>query len=154
LIERLEPQFPGWLAFEASTDFSHLLDYRYRLLDDARRFETGSLAFQDQLGMSASIALLMELGIENIWQQLLALQQPIVDWATARGVELASDLTERRRSGILSVRPGDPEATYQALTAAGVVCTLRENAIRLSPHWYNSPVEIERVVEILDSLTK
>jgi selenocysteine lyase/cysteine desulfurase len=39
---------------------------------------------------------------------------------------------------------------YRALKAAGVVCSLREGAIRLSPHLYNTVEEMERVVAVLD----
>jgi cysteine desulfurase/selenocysteine lyase len=151
LINTFDPLFPGWLAFKASSDFTNLLNYEYDFLNDARRFETGSLAFQDQLGMSLSIDLLVELGIEQIWQHLLALQQPIIDWAASRGLEIASDLTPVRRSGILCVRPRNAEVVYGALLNAGVGCALRENSIRLAPHWYNTHEEIARVIKIMDA---
>jgi predicted dehydrogenase len=38
-----------------------------------------------------------------------------------------------------------------ALSAAQVAHTVREGAIRLSPHCYNTVAEIERVLEILDN---
>ena len=152
LIQQFEPLLPGWLAFEASMDFGRLLEYRYDLLDDARRFETGSLPFQDHLGMGRSIELLLELGIDNIWQHLLGLQQPIIDWAEARGVELAGATEAQRRSGIVGVRMPDAAAAHAQLAAAGVVCAVREGAIRLSPHWYNTEEEVQRVVQIFHNL--
>jgi selenocysteine lyase/cysteine desulfurase len=33
-----------------------------------------------------------------------------------------------------------------------VVCAFREGAIRLSPHAYNTPDEMEKVVEALDGV--
>jgi selenocysteine lyase/cysteine desulfurase len=152
LITTFDPAFPGWLAFKASTDFTNLLNYEYEFVDDARRFETGSLAFQDQLGMSLSIDLLLELGVDKIWQHLRALQQDIIEWAGSRAVEIVSDLTTSRRSGILCIRPRDPAAVHRALLAAGVACAFRENSIRLAPHWYNTPAEIARVIEIMDTV--
>jgi selenocysteine lyase/cysteine desulfurase len=35
------------------------------------------------------------------------------------------------------------------LRAAGVTCSLREGALRLSPHFYNTADEVERVVALL-----
>lgn len=154
LITTFEPVFPGWLSFRSSEDFRSLTSYEYDLLDDARRFETGSIAYQDHLGMGQSIELLLELDVGEIWQHLRDLQQPIIDWAQTRGVAIVSDLAQARRSGILCIRPPDPAAAHNALTEAGVVCALRENAIRLAPHWYNTPSEIERLLEILDSATR
>lgn len=154
LIETFGPQFPGWLSFKASTDFTQLTHYEYEFVDDARRFETGSLAFQDQLGMAHSIELLLELRVEEIWQHIDALQTPIIDWAGERGVEIVSDLTPSRRSGILCLRPRDPAASHEALVAAGVVCGFRENAIRLAPHWYNTRSEMDQLIRVLNTAVK
>ena len=150
LITSFKPVLPGWLSFKSSLDFNNLLNYEYDLLDDARRFETGSLAFQDQLGMAHSIDLLMELGIDRIEQHVHALQEPIIEWARYNDVEIVSDLSAGRRSGILCIRPRHAEKAYQSLVAANVACAFRENSIRLSPHWYNTHAEVERVLEVLD----
>jgi cysteine desulfurase/selenocysteine lyase len=152
LINTFDPAFPGWLAFKASHDFTNLLNYEYEFVNDARRFEVGSIAFQDQLGMSISIALLLELGVENIWRYLQGLQQQIIDWAINRRVDIVSDLTPSRRSGILCLRPPQATAVHKALLDAGVACAFRENSIRLAPHWYNTQAEIARVIEIMDSV--
>jgi hypothetical protein len=37
------------------------------------------------------------------------------------------------------------------LLDAGVVCALREGAIRLAPHWYNTPADMARLLDILDT---
>ena len=46
--------------------------------------------------------------------------------------------------------PDDVGRAFRALKTAGVVCSLREGAIRLSPHAYTTCQEMERVVEILE----
>jgi cysteine desulfurase/selenocysteine lyase len=125
LINTFDPSFPGWLAFKASNDFSNLLNYEYEFVNDARRFEVGSIAYQDQLGMSISIDLLLELGVENIWRYLQGLQEQISEWASSRGVEIVSDLTTSRRSGILCLRPSQASAVHKALLNAGVACAFR-----------------------------
>lgn len=154
LVRTFEPTYPGWLSYQSSTDFTNLLSYDTELHHDARRFEVGSIAYQDQLGMALSIAHLLDIGIEQIWQHVLALQQPIVEWARQRDVEITSDLTPARRSGILCIRPRDAARAHQALLAAEVVCAFREQSIRLAPHWYNTPQEISRVLEVLDTVVK
>lgn len=148
-ITRFEPLLPGWLAFEATQDFTRLTDYRYELLGDARRFETGSLGFQDYVGLNASIELLLEIGADAIWQHIRSLQQPILEWANRNEVEIVSDLGEPRRSGILCIKPRDARTVFDRLQAENVRCAFREDAIRLSPHWYNTHEEIERVVELM-----
>jgi selenocysteine lyase/cysteine desulfurase len=38
---------------------------------------------------------------------------------------------------------------HRRLKAARIVCSLREGAIRLSPHCYNTVAEMERVAHVL-----
>jgi selenocysteine lyase/cysteine desulfurase len=44
----------------------------------------------------------------------------------------------------------DAMGAFNALRAAGVSATVREGAVRLSPHLYNTADELQRVAEILD----
>ncbi len=146
-IPTLVPATVGWLSFEGTEDFSRLR-YDGALHSDARRFEMITLPFQDLLGMTRSLELLAELGIESVWRHLQAVQAPVLDWARRHGVRLASPGGDRG-SGMLCLAPADPGATMQRLQAAGVMCSLREGAIRLSPHCYTTREEMERVVEVL-----
>jgi selenocysteine lyase/cysteine desulfurase len=43
--------------------------------------------------------------------------------------------------------------TFRNLKAARIVSSMREGAIRLSPHFYNTVEEMERVVEVLEDST-
>jgi len=61
--------------------------------------------------------------------------------------------TERHRSAILCVAPPKPVEAYHGMKRARVVCSLREGAIRLSPHCYNTMEEMEKVIEVLDDLS-
>lgn len=150
LLER-EPLFPGWLSFTSSLDFNRLVEYGRELLPDARRFEMSTIPVQDVLGMATSIELMLELGLDAMWRQIQAVQQPLLDWVAGRGdVVLVSDVGERHRSGIVCLRPPRVQDVYRALHDAGVYCSLREGAIRLSPHFYNTVAEMERVVALLE----
>ena len=151
LIPRLEPLFPGWLSFTTSLDFNTLVAYGRELLPDARRYEMATVPAQDAIGMAASVELMLDLGIESIWRHIRAVQQPLLDRAASRDdIVLVSDLAEGRRSGILCFRPPRVQDVAAALRAAGVICSLREGAIRLSPHFYNTVDEMERVVGIVE----
>jgi len=47
------------------------------------------------------------------------------------------------------VRGVDAPALWKALLGRGVVCASRSGGIRISPHFYNTPEEIERFFDIL-----
>lgn len=150
LIREFEPLLPGWMSFESTQDFTRLTDYRYDMLEDARRFETGTLAFQDFVGFHKSVELLLEIGGDVIWQHIRALTDPILAWAQSREVAIVSSTDDARRSGILCIRATEPARIMEMLSEAEVQCAYREGAIRLAPHWYNTMDEIERVIEVLD----
>lgn len=149
LVERLTPAMAGWLAFEGTDDFSRLTEYRAEFRADARRFEVGTVPYQDALGMTTSLELLLEIGVARIERYLVGLRQ-ILQSAADRGVfALVSPPDGPSASAIVCVRPPDVAERFAKLRAAGIACVLREGAIRLSPHFYNTADEIERVVEIL-----
>ena len=99
--------------------------------------------------MNASLGMLLEVGIDRVAKHVRALHQPLLSWAERSDGRVVSPQGSRG-SGILCVAPPNVGESFRALKAANVVCSLREGAIRLSPHVYNTPEEMERVVEILE----
>jgi selenocysteine lyase/cysteine desulfurase len=150
LHRALEPRVVGWTAMRACEDYSSLLDYRYEFSEEARKFEVATAAFQDFAGLAESLLLLEQVGVGRIQAHLESVLQPLVQWAAEHPrVELVGDPHPRRRSAITCFRTPDPEASWNALQQAGVVCVLREGAIRISPHLYNTADEVERVIDVL-----
>ncbi len=152
LIRAMQPSAVGWMAFEGTDDFTNLVDYSDTLRADARRFEVGTIPFQDVAGFASSLGLLAELGVESIAAHVRALHEPVLAWAHSRAVRVVSPEDDVHRSAILCIAPDDAREAHRRLKSAGVVCALREGAIRLSPHCYNTVEEMERVVEVLDEV--
>jgi cysteine desulfurase / selenocysteine lyase len=151
LVRELIPATTGWMAFEGTDDFSRLTEYNDNLRGDARRFEMITLPYQDFAGMNSSLGLLLELGIARIQRHLQQLHQPVLDWASGTGTRIVSPKGERG-SGIICIAPANVGEAFRALKAARVICSLREGAIRLSPHAYSSPGDMARVIEVLETL--
>jgi cysteine desulfurase/selenocysteine lyase len=152
LIRELRPAVTGWMAFEGTDDFTRLTQYDDTLREDARRFELITLPYQDFAGMNQSLRLLLDLDVSRIQQHLRRLHQPVLEWAERVGAPVVSP-TDERASGILCVAPPDVGSSFRALKQARVICSLREGAIRLSPHAYTTYDEMERVVEIFEECT-
>jgi len=148
LRDIVRPPATGWMAYEGSQDFTRLTSYDDRLLPDARRFELVTLPFQDFAGLNASVSLLLSLGIDAIHHHIGTVLEPVRDWCGRQGVPLRSPRGEHG-SAILCVAPSDPVEAHRLLRAEGVVSSLREGSIRLSPHCYNTVDEMERVVAVL-----
>jgi cysteine desulfurase/selenocysteine lyase len=148
LIRELRPAVTGWMAFEGTDDFTRLTQYNDELRGDARRFELITLPYQDFAGMNASLGLLLDLGVARIKEHLQTLHAPLLAWANRSGARIVSPVGERG-SGIICLAPENVGEAFRALKRANVVSSLREGAIRLSPHAYNTVEEMERVVEVL-----
>lgn len=150
LIEQLEPAIASWMAFEGTDDFSTLTQYRDELRATARRFELITLPFQDFVGMNQSLELLLSLGIPAIQTHLATLAAPLLGWADQHGVPVTSP-RGAQGSGIVCLAPARLQECHQTLRKAGIFCSLREGAIRISPHCYNTVDEMYRVIATLDS---
>ena len=148
LIPVVQPVVMGWMAFEGTDDFTRLTDYDPQLRQDAKRYEMISLPFQDFAGFNSSLELLLEVGVPAIAGHIRSLHAPVLDWASRRGVRIASPVGEHG-SAIVCVAVPDPAEAYRAIRAQGVVASVREGAIRLSPHLFNTIDEMERVVGML-----
>jgi cysteine desulfurase / selenocysteine lyase len=148
LIGSLDPAITGWLSFEGTDDLTRLTQYDDTLRADARRFELMTLPYQDFAGLRASLELLLSLGIDRIRDHIRTLHQPVIEWAERSGARIASP-RGASGSGILCVAPEGVKEVHRRLKAARIVCSLREGAIRLSPHCYNTVAEMERVAHAL-----
>ncbi|OLC86558.1 MAG: hypothetical protein DMD38_06595 [Gemmatimonadetes bacterium] len=152
LIPQLEPAITSWMAFEGTDDFSRLTEYNPTFRSDARRFEMITLPYQDFVGMTASLQLLLEVGVRDVAEVTRATHEPVVRWAQENGVRITSPTENGHRSAILCIAPSKPVEAYHGMKRARVVCSLREGSIRLSPHCYNTVEEMEKVIEVLDDL--
>ncbi len=128
-----------------------------RFVDSAQRYEPGVLNTPGIYGMLAAISMLLECKIETVSVRILELCQQIVDGVLARGFEVLSPISGPSCSGIVTFR--DPEKSvkplFDRLTENGVVASHRftrdgRDALRFSPHFYNTSEEISRTLEILN----
>ena len=138
LIRELTPAITGWMAFEGTDDFTRLTQYNDTLRGDARRFELITLPYQDFAGherlarAAAGAGRCADSGVtccactRRCWRgQRGAARGSPRRWArTARGSSASRRRTWARPSA--------------ALKAARIICSLREGAIRLSPHAYKT----------------
>jgi selenocysteine lyase/cysteine desulfurase len=152
LVRTLAPSPVGWMAVKDSDDFTRMIDYDLTWRDDARRFEVITVPFQDIAGLEASLTLLHGLGLDAVAARVRSLADEIVRWADARrGVTLVTPRDPARRAGIVSLRTADSRRSSARLDEAGVAHSLREGAIRLAPHVYNTEDEIARALAVLDA---
>jgi len=124
---------------------------------DSRRYEAGTANLAGLAGLHAAMEFLLEVGVENIANELLRKRNWIVSALQAKGYTvLHADASPAHASSIISFyRPeANLSALHEKLAAASIVTSLRadrsgQKYIRLSPHFYNTDAELHRVLELL-----
>jgi cysteine desulfurase/selenocysteine lyase len=154
LCADVEPVRIGWLQVSGARNYHSLCEYDLAFDPDCRRFEVGTYPYTALLGLSESLELISTLGVERIAAHSRALLASLESSLTALGATIVSCPRPSCRSSILCFRADDVSATrrvFSGLREAGVTCAFREGAVRLSPHFYNTPAEIERTAELIEA---
>jgi len=148
LLDDLDVWNPGWLGVAEPWNF---LDYRLTWRPDAARFEEGSKNLLGIAALGAAIERFLEIGTAAVERRVLALAGELAGGLVERGYELLTPREETRRAGIVCFGAGERTGSlFTALGEAGIVVSLREGAIRLSPHFYNDESDSERFFTALD----
>jgi len=154
LQEKLNPPIYGWHNVN-NPNFVAQEHIEFR--NDARKYEAGTTNLLGLVGLLTSLNLILELGVDNIARELLRKRQWLVPALQEKGYTvLNADAPMESASGIVAFyKPGqDIAATHQKLWDANIITSLRvdrkaQNYIRLSPHFYNTDDELNRVLELV-----
>ncbi|MDP9098833.1 MAG: aminotransferase class V-fold PLP-dependent enzyme [Verrucomicrobiota bacterium] len=121
-----------------------------------RKFEPGAYTHTVLAGLKAAVELLLEAGPNEVGQRISALTQTLRDRIAPAGFEYLSPIEEKNRCGILTVRHPhvSSSALWDSLTKNDVVASLRHDRanrawLRISPHFYNTEAEIQRMADLL-----
>jgi selenocysteine lyase/cysteine desulfurase len=152
--ERITPPIYGWNNVRCP---NYVAQEQLVFRSGSQKYEAGTHNLLGIVGLVAAMELILELGVENIARELLRKRARLVPALQAKGCTvLQADAPAENGSGIVSFhRPGsDLAALHQKLTDAGVVTSLRgdrtgQQYIRLSPHYYNTDAELERVLGLV-----
>jgi cysteine desulfurase/selenocysteine lyase len=146
LAERLELVMPGWRSVENMWDFHN---YEQAYASEAMRFESGTPNLVGALSLVKAIELFNRSGTEAIARHVLALTDRLYEGLCGLGASVSTLRGPGVSSGIVTF--GLPECDSielgKALEQEGILTTYRTGGIRVSPHGYNTPEEIDAIVE-------
>lgn len=150
ILEQVSPTVLGWMSVEHYNDFSrHELNFRRGAL----RYECGTLNTIGIYGLEAALELLLEAGIENISREILETTSHLCAGLQAKGYPLLSSRREGEASGIVSFRTDargfDAHEIHRRLEAAQVSTAVRGGFVRVSPHFYNTQDEMDKLLDTL-----
>lgn len=137
----------GWLSFSDPFNFAQ----EKELLPHAGRFEPGTENSTGIFGLVARLKSIVECGPDLIEQRIIALTDQLCSGLETKGYQVTSPRGPREKSGIVTfTHPTINGVTLmERLTQDNIAVSLRAGGIRISPHYYNSEEEIDRILKTL-----
>lgn len=147
-LEEIEPVEFGW------TNPAGYADYGTRdmtLRPDAGRYECGTLNTVGCFGLHAAIEYLLQIGVDEVSRLVDGLASQIYSRARSKGYQMSTERTQASGSGIISFRhPGlDARLIVNNLKRNRILAAARQGWVRMAPHFYVTPDEIDRVLDLL-----
>jgi selenocysteine lyase/cysteine desulfurase len=154
LQEKLNPPIYGWHNVR-NPNFVAQETIEFR--KGAAKFEAGTHGLIGVIGLLAAMELALELGVENIARELLRKRAWLVTELHKKNYAVLNAAPKiENASGITTFfQPGqDMTALHIKLSENNIVTSLRtdrkgQKYIRLSPHFYNTDAELQRVMELV-----
>lgn len=142
----------GWHMVEKPGDYD---SRTWAPAQSARRFECGSPNNLGIVALSASLDLLLEVGMPTIEKRLMQRSEYLrMRIANRTSLDLLTPAGRHGQSGIttFSCRNRDNHEVLQGLKANGVVCSVRGGGLRFSPHFYTPFEQIDCAFDLVCKL--
>jgi cysteine desulfurase/selenocysteine lyase len=147
--DRIQPTLVGWVSVPNPDDY---FNYEQGWNRGALAWETGTGPAALIYGFKASLELLTRFGVQNTAHYLEELTDELCARLAAKRYEVVSSRAPSEKSQIVCIRP--PEglsamALYHQLNTRKIITAPRGGRLRIAPHFYNTPAEIEEFVAAL-----
>jgi cysteine desulfurase / selenocysteine lyase len=152
--ERLRLRQYGWHMVEDHLDFSR---QDWQVAAGARRFECGSPNMLGIHALSASLALLAEVGMDEVAARVLSNSVYLMEaLSKLPDIEILTPPQPGRYAGIVTFRHKrvDPANLHRRLLARNVICSQRGSGVRFSPHFYITQTQLEAAVAAVEEETR
>ncbi len=145
------PLEENWITRKGSEDFSRVMDYQDAYQEGAIRYDVGERSnFILMPMMLEALNMVIELDPSRIQDYCRALTSEALDEAEQLGFQLESE--PYRSHHLLGIRVPDGisfDRLKEALSDRNVTVSFRGNAIRVSPHVYNTSDDIDALLSAL-----
>ena len=158
-LNDLDPNYIGWHGVEDSvvrrlSTQQDLFGKPFNIevvepAKDATRFEGGSWGVISIIGAKAALEYALKHDQQERYHRVLKITDHLIEGLKKKGRKIVTPLASDRRSGIVVFEDPDPQATFNKLKSLNITVASRVKAIRVSPHYYNTEEEIDKLLAAL-----
>jgi cysteine desulfurase / selenocysteine lyase len=147
--ERIQPTLVGWISVPNPDDY---FNFDQGWNQGALAWETGTGPAALFYGFKASLELITRFGVQNVANYLEELTDDLCERLRAKRYEVVSSRALGEKSQIVCIRHLDglsAMALYHQLSSQKIITAPRADRLRIAPHFYNTPAEVEAFVKAL-----
>ena len=148
LLSSLFPTSGGW--FTQANIFAMDI-YHHTPSPSARRFEAGTPPVPSLYAASAGLQIIREIGLPAIAAQIRTLTDAIKSSAMRRGFRLATPADPAGHGPLIAIRAHRVDLLVKRLEQQGIITSSRDGNLRVSPHFYNTVADVDRLFAALDT---
>jgi kynureninase len=144
LLRALQPRFTGWFAHRSPFAFD---TGRLEPRDDAMRMMNGTPAIPAYYAALPGLQIIASVGVNRIRAKSKQMTARVFELADRHGFPSIASRDPERLAGTVAVNPPEALQVSRALKARDFVVDYRPGVgIRISPHFYNTMGEIDRLM--------
>ncbi|HEY0616783.1 MAG TPA: aminotransferase class V-fold PLP-dependent enzyme [Kribbella sp.] len=150
VAERIHPPYVGYrgvVDLFAADRFE-----RYTLLPDARRFEEGMPNYLGLHVLENALTVVLDIGVDTIAEHNARLVDQAMTGLLRLGIEPLTPKDPRARGAIVSFETGREAEITDGLALAGIGVWGRDGRVRIAPHLYNTPEDVDMFLHHLQQL--
>lgn len=150
----------GWGVYFQTSSITPVRDYRF--VNSARRLENGGTAnYPGAVGLAASLKLLEDIGQPAIAEHILALTDRLISGLDDLKIAVVTPRSPASRSGIVTFSVGSAEENVRLMKRlqekrilVSVRYTSEVGGVRVSCHYYNSPDDIDKLLNAIQVIER
>ncbi len=152
LLKEARPSFTGWLSHQAPFAFdTGATEPRA----DAMRMMNGTPSIPAYYAAVAGLDIINDVGVEQIREKSQRMTARLLELVDRHGFQSATPRDPARLAGTVAVDVPEARAVSRTLKARDFVVDYRPPVgIRISPHFYNTFDEIERIMAEIASIVE
>ena len=149
LISKVNPSFAPWWG---DVDWQNMMHHDYEPQSAGMKYQ--ATVNPEIFAFGETLEMIMSIGLNAIGSEIQGLHQHLqVRVEESKGIEVAGNFPAINAGAIRQIRLQDPKIdvkrVVQRLREQRIAVSMRMGRIRVSPHFYNSKSEIDRLVDAI-----